>query len=286
MKPKPAPVSASRKISIAWAKSAPFKVPVPKDEPERLEALHRYRVLDTPPEPELDHITLLASHICQTPVATISLVDSNRQWFKSRVGLSLSETSRDIAFCAHAIMQHDLFIVPDATKDRRFAHNPLVQAAPHIRFYAGAPLVSSDQHALGTLCVFDHKPRKLTADQETALRALSALVMSHLEMRHQIEETRRHVLQRDHERRRLRKSVRSDQALARSCSESLRKVGHEVRTTAAGLVQLLERALGQGTGREQRELLHAAHSTARSLATVARQLQQMSQKIQQRRRRV
>jgi len=284
MKPKnPAP--KRQKLSITWSKPATFKVPIPKDEPERLTALHRYRVLDTPPEPELDHITLLASHICQTPIATISLIDSNRQWFKSRVGLSLSETSRDIAFCAHAIMQHDLFIVPDATKDRRFAANPLVQSSPHIRFYAGAPLVSSDHHALGTLCVFDHVPRKLTDDQEKALRALSDLVMSHLEMRRQIEEAQQHVLEHDHEQRQLKKSTRTGQAQSAGRSESLRKMGHEVRANASSIVALTERVLTGEVSKEQRELLRAARSSARTLVGISRQLQQVSQKSQRRRRR-
>src|SRR3954471_10425849 len=128
---------------------------MPRDETARLAALARYRVLDTEPERGFDDLTLLASQICGTPMALITLVDTDRQWFKSRVGVTVTETSRSIAFCAHAIEQRDLFVISDTLSDAKFRDNPLVTAEPHIRFYAGAPLVTSDGHALGTLCVAD-----------------------------------------------------------------------------------------------------------------------------------
>ncbi|HET8921362.1 MAG TPA: GAF domain-containing protein [Candidatus Acidoferrum sp.] len=155
----------------------------PDNEQARLDALEKYAILDTDPEQYFDDLTQLASFICKTPIALISLVDEDRQWFKSRVGLDAKETSRDIAFCATAILQSEIFIVPDALEDERYRNNPLVTSEPHIRFYAGAPLITEEGYALGTLCVVDKTPRELMPEQKESLKALSRLVLAQLEFR-------------------------------------------------------------------------------------------------------
>ena len=157
--------------------------PMPVNEAARLAVLQKYAILDTDPEQAFDDLTLLASYICRTPIALISLIDENRQWFKSKVGLSVSETSREIAFCSRAILQTDVFIVPDTLQDQRFRNNPLVVSEPGIRFYAGTPLITEEGYALGTLCVIDRTPREINPDQKEALKALSRLVLGQMEFR-------------------------------------------------------------------------------------------------------
>jgi PAS domain S-box-containing protein len=154
-----------------------------RNETDRLAALERYGILDTPPEPEFDDFTQLASLICQTPIALISLVDGTRQWFKSRVGLEVCETPRNFSFCQYAIQGAELMEIPDAQLDERYLANPLVTGEPHIRFYAGAPLTTPDGHRIGTLCVIDRAPRRLTSEQRDGLARLARQVMLQLESR-------------------------------------------------------------------------------------------------------
>ncbi len=158
--------------------------PLPPDEAARLKRLHELLVLDTPPEPLFDTLTQLAGRLCEVPIALISLVDTERQWFKSCIGLpGTTQTSRDAAFCAHAVLDRSVMVVPDATLDPRFADSPLVTGEPHIRFYAGAPLELPSGERLGTLCVIDRRPRALSALQLHHLQALAAAVVQALLMR-------------------------------------------------------------------------------------------------------
>jgi GAF domain-containing protein len=160
-----------------------MRAPLPENEAQRLAALREYHILDTAAEQAYDDLTTLAAYLCDAPIAMISLVDESRQWFKSKLGLNEQETPRDVAFCAHAILQAEPLIVRDALKDVRFAYSALVTRSPHIRFYAGFPLASQEGFALGTLCAIDRKPRRLSAGQKRAMQALTRQVMALLELR-------------------------------------------------------------------------------------------------------
>lgn len=149
----------------------------------RLEALRRYQILDTPAEQAFDDFALLASTICETPIASMTLVDENRQWFKASIGLDGRETPREQSFCSYAILGDHVMVVEDARCDDRFSLNPFVTASPHIRFYAGAPLIDSEGHALGALCVVDSRPRLLSQRQLEALQALARQIIAQLESR-------------------------------------------------------------------------------------------------------
>jgi PAS domain S-box-containing protein len=159
------------------------KPEIPINESDRQAALERYSILDTLPEQEYDDLTQLAASICGTPIALVSLIDRDRQWFKSSVGLDASETPRDISFCGHVVANNEMLVITDTLQDERFADNPLVVNDPNIRFYAGLPLKTSDNFTLGTLCVIDRQPRDLTPLQIQQLKSLSRLVMSLLELR-------------------------------------------------------------------------------------------------------
>lgn len=187
-----------------------MRASLPINEAERLDALRRYGVVDTPPERVYDDLTSLAADICQTPISLVTLVDETRQWFKSRRGLDLCETHRDFAFCAHALLEPDeVFVVPDTHLDARFADNPLVAGPPHIRSYAGAALVMHDGHPLGTLCVIDTRPRRLRSGQREALQALSRQAVTQIEMR-LLSETRAQKAALEEANRQLRDLATTD----------------------------------------------------------------------------
>ena len=173
-----------------------MKARPPENETARLDALQRYAILDTLPEQEFEDLSRLAALICGTPIAMVSLVDADRQWFKSKVGLDASETPRDIAFCAHAILQPDVMVVPDALADERFRNNPLVTGEPHVRFYAGTPLITQEGYALGTLCVMDRVPRNMSPEQKDALKALGNLVVTQLELRRSVADLSKAIRER------------------------------------------------------------------------------------------
>jgi signal transduction histidine kinase len=212
--------------------------PLPAGETDRLAALYDLDVLDTPPEREFDDIVALASTVCGVPMSLVSLVDEDRQWFKARIGTDAHETSRDVSFCAHAILGRDLMVVPDARNDTRFSDLPAVRQDPGVRFYAGAPLVTTDGHALGTLCVVDVEPRRLTVEQLQALRALSRQVTAQLELR-------RYATALSHTTARL-------QELERRKDDLAHLVGGELRAPLRDLAAYLE-ILGD-TGHHDGEL--------------------------------
>nr|WP_024309974.1 ATP-binding protein [Pseudomonas sp. P818] len=207
--------------------------PIPSNEQERLAALQALELLDSPPEAMFDHITALAAQICDTPIALISLVDAQRQWFKSRVGLDAEQTARELAFCAHAVHADALLEVDNALDDARFRDNPLVTSEPHIRFYAGVPLHDGEGLALGTLCVIDRQPRHLDAHQRSQLRHLAQLTGElfelRLQARRQAEQSAMHqamldnagsaVLVLDPQGRVLRSNLEAQQLLDYSADE-------------------------------------------------------------------
>ena len=171
--------------------------PLPRNETDRLRALRSNKNLYTKPDERFDELTQLAAIICGVPISLITLVDADRQWFKSKVGLDIQETPRAQAFCTHAIMQPEMFVVPDAAEDARFSKNPLVTGDPHIRFYAGAPLATQDGHLLGTMCVLDRQPRMLPPEQKTALEILGRQVVANMELRSNLRELKDALAARD-----------------------------------------------------------------------------------------
>jgi hypothetical protein len=164
-----------------------MSAPLPSVESARVAALDRYAILDTEPEQTFDDLVALAAYVCKAPIAMLSLVDDHRQWFKSKVGVEIRETPRETSFCAHAIQQQDVFIVPDTQNDARFRDNPMVVGELHIRFYAGAPLINEEGFALGTLCVIDRQPRELDEAQKGALKSLSRLALGQMELRQNLK---------------------------------------------------------------------------------------------------
>ncbi len=226
-----------------------MKPPMGEEELERLNALLEYHVLDTPPEDVYDSITKIASQICNAPICLISLVEKDRQWFKSKVGLKASETPRSISFCTHAILEKKLMVVRDARKDERFKENPMVTGEPHIVFYAGMPLETPSGYNIGTLCVIDHKPRTLTAEQKASLETFSKLVVSYLETSRQnnMVKTLNEAIQKSAEKiQKTTKKIVEESKFA-SIGEMAGGIAHEINnplTIISGKAQALMEMIG------------------------------------------
>lgn len=230
---------------------------IPLEEDARLARLAQYRILDTPPEESFDRITRIVAQVIGVPIALVSLIDRDRQWFKSRVGLDAQETPREIAFCAHAILGDDVFVVEDATLDPRFATNPLVLEAPAIRFYAGAPLRAPGGYKLGTICAIDTVPHKMTAEQMTLLRDLSAVVVDQMELRLALRGSLGELAEE------ARLSALKD--------EFVSAVSHELRTpltSIKGALGLLSGGIIDGVPEAARDLISRADRNADNLTVL------------------
>ncbi|MDY4297210.1 MULTISPECIES: GAF domain-containing sensor histidine kinase [unclassified Xanthomonas] len=214
----------------------------PRNEALRLDALHSYAILDTPREPAFDDITRLAGLICQAPIAVVNLIDSERQWFKSEIGLGTRETPLATSLCAHALLEDDLLLVPDTREDPRFACNPLVTGEMRLHFYAGALLKTSDGLALGTVCVLDRRPRQLSYEQIEALRALARQAMGQLELRKAL-----HLAQEsNHYRSRLMAIAGHDlKTPLRTASYALSKLQRQQDAAQDGALETARTALNQ-----------------------------------------
>lgn len=239
--------------------------PKPANEAERLQALKDYEIVDTLPEKDFDDLTLLASQMCQTPIALITLVEEERQWFKSKVGIESQQTSRRDSFCSHTVLQDEVLVVPNSLADDRFFDNPLVTGDPMIRFYAGAPLTTQSGHKLGSLCVIDIKPRELSADQVTGLQSLARQVVSQMELRRSL---------------RLVKNSQKELQAAKDAAdlayqvkgEFLANMSHEIRTPMNGIIGLTELLQNSKLDPDQGEKLRMIQSCGQTLLELVNEI--------------
>jgi two-component sensor histidine kinase len=234
---------------------------VPANEAERLEALASYKILDTPPEAAFDGITALAAHILQVPIVLVSIIDAERQWFKSALGLGPGETSRDVSFCGHVVALDRELVVRDARTDKRFSDNPHVTGEPRVVFYAGMPLRTQEGFVLGTLCAIDHEPRELTSEQRALLGVLASQVTAQLELRRrnfQLEERNREQLMLQAE---FEDSLHEKDVL-------LQEVHHRVKNNLQLVSSLLNLQLSRVQSGESRTVLEESQLRIHAVATV------------------
>jgi two-component sensor histidine kinase len=234
---------------------------VPVNEAERLKVLKSYQILDTTPEAAFDGITALAAHILQVPIVLVSIVDAERQWFKSSVGLEAAETGRDVSFCGHVVTHDRELVVRDARMDRRFSDNPLVTGEPKVVFYAGMPLRTQEGFVLGTLCAIDHEPRELTPEEHSLLAILAAQVMAQLELR------RRNVELEDRNRAQLILQAELEDSLHEK-DVLLQEVHHRVKNNLQLVSSLLNLQLARVPNGESRTVLEECQGRIHAVAIV------------------
>ena len=245
-----------------------IKASTPEDELSRLKDLYEYDVLDTEAEKSFDDLTQLASDICETPISLISLVDPDRQWFKSKHGIDVAETARDISFCSHAILENQVFEVQNALTDTRFHDNPLVTKDPNIRFYAGAPLITPRGNAIGTLCVISDKPKKLSSKQINALTVLSKEVIAQLELRLNNKKLFMALEKQKEHNKELEKLKEAADIANNTKSKFLANMTHELRTPLHGILNLAEFAISETTTEEKNSTLKSILKSAHYLSNI------------------
>lgn len=239
-------------------------------EKQRLAALYSYEILDTDAEQAFDDLVAMASFICKTPISLVSLVDSGRQWFKARVGIDIQETSRDVSFCSYAIQERGVFEIEDASTDERFHLNPLVQEDPNIRFYAGAPLLTPEGEAIGTLCVIDRQPGKLSEEQKDLLKRMANQVMNQMELRKRIKEEKAI-------RSALKQTLGLQKAIFDSANFSIISTDLDgiIHTFNHGASRMLGYSVDEIVGKTDPGIFHDSHEIVNRAIELSRQMDRM-----------
>lgn len=250
--------------------------PKPANELERLEALKKYQILDTDPELSFDKLVELAAEITETPFAIITFVDEVRQWFKAKIGLDINETSRDISFCSHAILEDDLMVVENTHEDPRFTDNPLVTEDPQVKFYAGMPLQTRDGHNLGTLCVLDSKERSLDDFQKLSLKILAEQVVKQLELRKTVQDLNLALEEKNRYYDELLKEKEKALLEAKKKGEFLAQMSHEIRVPLHGIIGITQILAETALDPVQQDHLHTLRQTEEHLLNIVNEVLDLS----------